>query len=97
VDYLWTTPLPEWLVSNLASDDLLETNHLANHSTLPLPYLQAGFFFFLQLTSRVAVEIALDSFILAVHVHIDLVSNLSKHQFCLKKPRTRAIINSEAN
>jgi len=27
--------LPEWLVSNLASNDLLETNH----KTLPLPYL----------------------------------------------------------
>jgi len=85
MDYLCTTPLPEWLVSNLASDDLLERNHLENHKTLPLRYLQAGKN--LQLTSRVAVQIALDSFILAVQGHIDLVSNLLKHQFCLKKPR----------
>jgi hypothetical protein len=51
----------------------------------------------LQLTSRLAVEIVLDSFILAVHGHSGLVSNLLKHQFCLKKLRALAIINSEAN
>jgi hypothetical protein len=42
MDYLCTTPLPEWHVSNLASDDLLESNHIANHKELPLPYLEAG-------------------------------------------------------